>query len=80
MTRRTRHEEAPLSPLDDEIDTLLGRLTALTTSPPTPEQAPIREVAIKALRDRLRELSRKCDDSTCRVRTIQNVKKALGED
>ncbi len=76
----TRHEEAPLSPLDEEIDLLLGRLSALTAAPPTPEEAPIREVAVKALRDRLRDLSRKCRDSTCRVRTIRNVRKALGEE
>ena len=80
MSRRTDREEAPLSPLDEEIDILLQRLTALTATPPTPQEAPIREVAIRALRDRLRELSRKCDDSTCRVRTIRDVRKALGEE
>ena len=76
----TRYEEEPLSPLDAEIELLLQRLAALTEAPPTPEQAPIREVAVKALRDRLRELSRKCDDRTCRIRTVRDVQVALGEE
>jgi len=71
-------EDAPLSPLDEEIETLLSRLAALQSTEPAPEQRPIREVAIDALKERLKMLSRKCTDRVCRIRTIEEVRRAVG--
>ena len=76
----TSADEPPLSPLDLEIETLLTRLTALQERAAEPVEEPIREVALGAIRGRLRELSRKCTDSTCRIRTIDRVRRALNDD
>jgi hypothetical protein len=73
-------EEPPLSPLDEEIETLLHRLAALIETTPGRDEAAIREVAIAALTDRIRELSRKCTDSTCRIRVFREARKMLGEE
>jgi hypothetical protein len=75
-----RFEDEPLSPLDQEIETLLERLAAFEANPPTPDERPVVEVAIKAIRDRLKVLSRKCTDDTCRIRVIQEVRKAVDRD
>ena len=72
----TWFEDPPLSPLDEEIETLLRRLAALEASPPEPFQRAIHEVACQAIRDRLRDLSRKCSDRTCRIRVIQAAQEA----
>ncbi len=76
----TSADETPLSPLDLEIETLLTRLTALQVKATEPVEEPIREVALNAIRDRLRDLSRKCTDSTCRIRTIDRIRRALNDD
>jgi hypothetical protein len=72
-------DEKPLSPLDAEIETLLSRLAALQARSAEPEEESIRDVALKAIRDRLRELSRKCTDTTCRIRTIDQIRRALDD-
>ncbi len=72
-------EDTPLSPLDEEIETLLGRLAALEARTPTPDEAPVREVAMRAIRDRLRRLSRKCTDRTCRIRTLERIREVTDE-
>lgn len=72
-------EDRPLSPLDAEIEVLLARLAALESREPTPAELPIREVAIAAIRERLRELSRKCTDATCRVRIVRDARAAAGD-
>ncbi|MCU0725477.1 MAG: hypothetical protein MUE73_06770 [Planctomycetes bacterium] len=76
----TSVEDEPLSPLDAEIELLLGRLAALETREATPEEAPIRQVAIDAIRERLRQLARRCTDKTCRVRIVSDARKAAGEE
>jgi hypothetical protein len=74
----TSDEDRPLSPLDAEIELLLGRLAALEAREATPEEAPIRRVAVDAIRERLRQLSRQCTDKTCRVRIVTDVRKVAG--
>lgn len=76
----TRFEEEPLSPIDQEIETLLGRLASFESRSPSPEERPVVEVAIKAIRDRLKVLSRKCTDETCRIRVIEEVRRAVDPD
>ena len=76
----TRFEEEPLSRVDEEIETLLDRLSAFQARTPDPDEAPVVEVAIKAIRDRLRALSRKCTDDTCRIRVIEEMRKAVDGD
>lgn len=73
-------EGEPLSPLDQEIETLLRRLAALEARTPSEEERPVHEIAVGALRDRLRELSRRCTDRTCRIRVIEEVRKRTGTD
>ena len=70
-------EDRPLSPLDAEIQLLLDRLAALETREVDPVTAPIRDVAVDAIRARLKALSRKCTDRTCSIRTIEKVRKAV---
>jgi hypothetical protein len=72
-------EDEPLSSLDVEIEVLLERLAALEARVPSPEESSIREVAIAAIRERLRELSRKCTDRTCRIRIVRGARAAAGE-
>ena len=69
-------EDRPLSPLDEEIEMLLRRLSSLMAAPPDPHQEAIRDVMMKAIRDRLRSLSRKCTDKTCRIRIIEKAREA----
>lgn len=73
-------EDEPLSPIDAEIEVLLSRLTALDAREPTEAERPIQEVAIAALRRRIRALSRKCTDSVCRVRILTRAEEIAGED
>jgi hypothetical protein len=70
-------EASPRSPLDAEIQLLLDRLSALQTREVDQDEEPIRDVAVDAIRARLRELSRKCTDQTCSIRTIEEVRKAV---
>jgi hypothetical protein len=72
----TKFEGEPLSPLDAEIETLLTRLAALESQAPSEEERSIREIAVKAIKERLAELSRKCTDRTCRIRVIREARKA----
>ena len=73
----SEREDTPRSPLDERIGLLLDRLAALETKSVTPDEEPIRAVAVQALRDRLRELSRKCTDKTCSIRIIEQVRKVV---
>ncbi len=75
-----RFEDEPMSPLDQEIETLLDRLATFQASTPDADERPVVEVAIKAIRDRLKVLSRKCTDDTCRIRVIEEVRKAVERD
>jgi hypothetical protein len=75
----TERDDVPLSPLDAEIEMLLDRLAALRAREPAPDEASIREVALLALRERLRELSRRCTDSTCRVRVVKRAREAAAD-
>ena len=70
-------EDAPRSPLDAEIQLLLDRLALLEAKEVTPDEAPVRDVAVRAVRERLRELSRKCTDETCSIRIIEQVRKVV---
>jgi hypothetical protein len=74
-----RTEDLPLSPLDAEIELLLTRLSALEARAPAPDETSIREVAVTAIRERLRELARKCTDRPCRVRIVRDARAAAGE-
>jgi hypothetical protein len=76
----TDTRDEPLSPLDAEIELLLDRLSALEAREATPDEAPIRQVALDAIRARLRDLSRRCNDKTCRVRISAGARKAAGEE
>lgn len=71
----TRFEGEPLSPLDAEIETLLRRLSALETRTPDDDEQAVHEIAVRAIRTRLAELSRKCTDRTCRIRVIEAARK-----
>ena len=73
----TDSEETTRSPLDARIQLLLDRLAALESKEVDRDEEPIREVAVKAIRDRLRELSRKCTDKTCSIRTVEQIRKVV---
>ena len=76
----TRFEDKPLSPIDEEIATLLERLAAFKARTPTSDEASVVEVAIHAIHERLKVLSRKCTDDTCRIRVIEEMRQAVDRD
>lgn len=73
-------EDTPLSPIDSEIELLLRRLASIQASPPDPNREAIQAVMVKAIRDRLRVLSRRCTDRTCRIRIMEEARTAAGEE
>jgi hypothetical protein len=73
-------DDKPLSTIDLEIETMLDRLAALEARAPTDSERAIQEVAMDALRHRIRELSRKCTDRTCRVRVLRRAEEVARED
>jgi hypothetical protein len=75
-----READSPLSPVDAEIEMLLRRLASIQSAPPDPHREAIQAVMVKAIRDRLRLLSRKCTDRTCRIRIIEEARNAAGEE
>lgn len=71
-------EDAPLSGIDAEIEVLLRRLAALEVRAPDEREHSIREIAIAAIKERLRILSRTCTDKTCRIRVLEEVRRHVG--